>query len=211
MRTKNIIAALTLVVVGVVFGAVLVSNFSWVRPSLAEVQIGSDESPVGQVAQDLASFNEAFIEVGEKVTPSIVQITVVTTIDREEMPQDPFHFFFNFKDDTPEEVEGSGSGIIISDDGYILTNNHVVENASHVTVTLFDKTEYEAEVIGTDPLTDLAVIKIDAKGLPEAYLGDSDNKSWAMGDGYRQPVIIHFYRYCRYCKCEKQAVKIDQR
>ncbi|RPI68751.1 MAG: PDZ domain-containing protein, partial [Ignavibacteriales bacterium] len=81
---------------------------------------------------------------------------------------------------------GSGSGIIISEDGYIITNNHVVENASRVDVGLFDRRNFSAKVIGTDPLTDLAVIKIDADNLPTAYLGDSDDLKvgqWVMAIG----------------------------
>src|SRR5690554_6154560 len=99
MRTKNIIAALVLVVVGIVFGAVLVSNFAWVRPGIAEVKIGSQERPVQNIGDKLNSFNEAFIEVAEKVTPSIVQIRVVSRVDRDERSSDPFHFFFPFRDD----------------------------------------------------------------------------------------------------------------
>lgn len=186
MRTKNIVAALVLVLLGVIFGVVLVSGFGWVRPSLAEVQIGTQVAPVQDIDPELLSFNKAFIEVAEKVTPSIVQIRVISRVDRDESRNDPFHFFMPFRDDIPRERQGSGSGIIISDDGYILTNNHVVENASQVSVDLYDRTSYDAEVIGTDPLTDLAVIKIDAEDLPAAYLGDSDKLKvgeWVMAIG----------------------------
>lgn len=186
MRTKNIVAALALVVLGVIFGAVLVSGFGWVRPSLAEVQIGTQVAPVQDIDPELLSFNNAFIEVAEKVTPSIVQIRVISRVDRDDSKNDPFHFFMPFRDDIPRERQGSGSGVIISDDGYILTNNHVVENASQVSVDLYDRTSYDAEVVGTDPLTDLAVIKIDAEDLPTAYLGDSDKLKvgqWVMAIG----------------------------
>lgn len=186
MRTKNIVAALALVVLGIIFGAVLVSGFGWVRPSLAEVQIGTQVAPVQDIDPELLNFNNAFIEVAEKVTPSIVQIRVISRVDRDDSQNDPFHFFMPFRDDIPRERQGSGSGVIISDDGYILTNNHVVENASQVSVDLYDRTSYDAEVIGTDPLTDLAVIKIDAEDLPAAYLGDSDKLKvgqWVMAIG----------------------------
>lgn len=187
MRTKNIVAALALIVLGITFGAVLVSGFGWVRPSFADVRIGTQEAPVQDINPELLSFNKAFIEVANKVTPSIVQIRVVSKVARDESSQqNPFHFFMPFRDDVPQERQGSGSGVIISDDGYILTNNHVVENATEVSVDLFDKTSYDAEVIGTDPLTDLAVIKIDADDLPAAYLGDSDKLQvgqWVMAIG----------------------------
>ena len=97
-----------------------------------------------------------------------------------------FPFFFKREDGTPRNRQGGGSGVIISKDGYILTNNHVVENAVSVKITLFDKREMDAEVVGTDPLTDLAVVKVEAKDLPEAFLGDSDKVkvgSWVMAIG----------------------------
>ncbi|MCL4549906.1 MAG: Do family serine endopeptidase [Bacteroidetes bacterium] len=184
MRRKNLIGTLSLVFIGVVFGAVLVSGFGWVRPSMGEVRIGADKPPVEQLNADAAAFNNAFVQVAEKVTPSIVQITVVSTV-KNRVP-DGFQFFFPFKDNVPKEQQGGGSGIIISDDGYILTNNHVVENANQVTVTLHDKREFDATVVGTDPTTDLAVIKINAKNLPAAFLGNSSDikvGQWVMAIG----------------------------
>ncbi len=186
MRRKNFLGTLTLVFIGIVFGAVLVSGFGWVRPSYGSIEIGADKPPVEMLNADASAFNNAFIEVADKVTSSIVQIEVVAEIKNR--PQsDLFHFFTPpFRNDMPEQQKGGGSGIIISDDGYILTNNHVVEDAKTVTVTLHDKRRIEAQVIGTDPSTDLAVIKVDYKGLPEAYLGDSDKLkvgTWVMAIG----------------------------
>ena len=180
MKIKGLIGAASILIVGIIFGAILVSGFGLVRPSLADLNLGAKEPPV-KLDADASSFSQAFIEVASKVTPAIVQITVVS--ERENPHQD--WFFFPFKD-LPKEQKGSGSGIIISEDGYILTNNHVVEKASKVTVGLSDKREFEAKVIGTDPLTDLAVVKIDAKNLPVAYLGNSDDLKvgqWVMAIG----------------------------
>ncbi len=180
MKRKNVIGAFALVVVGILFGAILVSGFGLVRPGYADVNLGAPNPPVNLDA-DATSFSKAFIEVAEKVTPTIVQIKVLSEVKN---PHENL-FFFPFKD-MPKEQQGSGSGIIISDDGYIVTNNHVVEKASKVTVGMYDKRTYEAKVIGTDPLTDLAVIKIDATDLPTAYLGDSDNLKvgqWVMAIG----------------------------
>lgn len=187
MRKKNILGTLALVFIGIVFGAVLVSGFGWVRPSYGDVKIGADNPPVAQLNADAAAFNNAFVQVAEKVTPSIVQITVVSKAKSSMgiLPEQ-FHKFFPFKDDTPQEQQGGGSGIIISEDGYVLTNNHVVENAKNVTVTLHDKRQFDATVVGTDKSTDLAVVKIDAKNLPLAYLGDSDKikvGQWVMAIG----------------------------
>ncbi len=181
MKVKGILGAVALVVVGVLFGALLVSGFGLVRPGWADINLGATNPPVNLDA-DATSFSKAFIEVAEKVTPTIVQISVVA---ERENPHKDF-FFFPFDDKLPKEQQGSGSGIIISDDGYILTNNHVVEKASKVTVGLSDRRSFTAKVVGTDPLTDLAVIKIDAENLTSAYLGDSDNLKvgqWVMAIG----------------------------
>jgi len=183
-KSKNYLGVIALLFIGAVFGSVLVSSFGYVRPALADVQIGRETPPEINQDPELTNFNNSFVETAEKLTPSIVQITVITT--EKGNPHQGFEFFFPFKEDIPRERQGGGSGVIISDDGYILTNNHVVENATEVTVRLIDKTKYEATVVGTDPLTDLAVIKIDASDLPAAYLGDSEKLKvgqWVMAIG----------------------------
>lgn len=181
MKLKGILGAVALVAIGVLFGALLVSGFGLVRPGWADINLGANQPPVNLDA-DATSFSKAFIEVADKVTPAIVQITVVA---ERENPHNDF-FFFPFDNQIPKEQQGSGSGIIISDDGYILTNNHVVENATKVSVGLADKRTFSAKVVGTDPLTDLAVVKIDAENLTTAFLGDSDNLKvgqWVMAIG----------------------------
>lgn len=85
-----------------------------------------------------------------------------------------------------QEQQGSGSGVIISNDGYIVTNNHVVEGADEIKVNLFDNREFKAKLIGTDPSTDLSVIKIDAKDLQFLTFGNSDNVQvgqWVLAVG----------------------------
>ncbi len=183
MKTKKLFGVFALLTIGVLFSAVMVSGFGWAYPSLSDIKLGASKPPVNLNA-DASAFNQAFVEVAEKVTPSIVQITVVAKVDKAEQQQNFMFPFHNFE--MPDEQEGSGSGIIISEDGYILTNNHVVENATKVTVGLHDKRTIEAKVIGTDPLTDLAVIKINADDLTVAYLGNSDNLKvgqWVMAIG----------------------------
>lgn len=180
MKSKKIIAAVVLLVSGVMLGAVIFSGFNFIRPGLANIVLGAKTPPVNLNA-DASAFSQAFIEVAEKATPSIVQITVVA-----EKENDPHKDLFMFPFNMPKEQVGSGSGIIISDDGYILTNNHVVEDAKEVSVQLYDKRTFEAKVIGTDKLTDLAVIKIKADGLDEAFLGNSDKikvGQWVMAIG----------------------------
>ncbi len=100
--------------------------------------------------------------VGQKVSPSVVFISNIVNAR-------------TFMSSGAQEVTAStGSGVIYSQDGYIITNNHVVDGASKISVKLYDGTSYIAEVVGTDPRTDLAVIKIDATGLQPADFGDSD-------------------------------------
>ena len=98
-------------------------------------------------------------------------------------------FFFGFGDEPqmqPRIVQGSGSGVIVSEDGYIVTNNHVIDRAQEVTVTLNDNREYSAEIIGVDPTTDLAVLKIDAEGLSRISFANSDDVrlgEWVLAVG----------------------------
>ena len=98
-------------------------------------------------------------------------------IIKERIAINPFfrQFFGNIPDQERESrQEGLGSGVIVSSDGYILTNNHVVEGADELKVTLADDRDFMAKVVGTDPKTDVAVLKIEAEGLPTVTLADSD-------------------------------------
>lgn len=180
---RNNMGIIALLFIGAVFGAVLVSGVGYMPLSFAQVKIGSENPPEIVENQSLTNFNNSFIETAEKLTPSIVQITVLSK--SKSNPHEGFEFFFP-RNDVPRERQGGGSGVIISDDGYILTNNHVVEDAIEVTVNLLDKRKFSAKIIGTDPLTDLAVIKIEAEDLPAAYLGDSGKLKvgqWVMAIG----------------------------
>lgn len=117
-----------------------------------------------------------------------VKVTVKTT----QQYVDPFSFMFpfSFGDGQPKtrerEQQGSGSGVIIREDGYIVTNNHVVQGATKVEVTMKNNKTYQATVIGTDPATDVALIKIDASGLPALEFADSDKLrlgEWVLAIG----------------------------
>jgi serine protease Do len=184
-RKRNLLGTISLVLVGFVFGTMLVTSFGWERPAGDQIKLGTDEAPVQKVNVDAVKLNNAFVEVSEKVTPSIVQISVVASVKAP--PNDMWHQFFNIPErQGPRQSQGRGSGVIISDDGFIITNNHVVDNATDVTVVLADKREYEASIVGKDQMTDLAVIKIDAPDLPVAHLGNSDNVrigEWVMAIG----------------------------
>jgi serine protease Do len=138
-----------------------------------------------------------FTELSEQLSPSVVKIGAVAQargnqFQQGQQPEVPeiFRYFF---DESPfqappgaQRQESSGSGFIVSSDGYILTNNHVIEGADQVTVWMTDRTEYMAKVVGTDPRTDIALLKIDAKNLPAVKLGDSDDLKvgeWVLAIG----------------------------
>jgi Do/DeqQ family serine protease len=123
-----------------------------------------------------------FTDAAAKSIDAVVHVTTEATMQR----QDPMAFFWGYRQQAPEEVRGAGSGVIISPDGYIVTNNHVVENADKITVHLNDKHLYPATVIGRDPSTDLALIKIDADHLPTLSYGNSDDVKvgqWVLAVG----------------------------
>jgi len=100
---------------------------------------------------------------------------------------DPFAQFFGDNSRVIPEQRGSGSGVILSEDGYIVTNNHVIKDADNITVTLANHKTYKATLVGTDAKTDLAVLKIDAGNLPFLLYGNSDDINvgqWVMAIGY---------------------------
>jgi len=119
----------------------------------------------------------SFADIAERVRPSVVYVQTRTKITGNPHQDMPFQFFFgpNFQAPRQPQIErGSGSGFIVSQDGYILTNNHVVADADHVEVTLLDNRQFTAKVVGRDPNTDIAVIKINADHLTPLPLGNSD-------------------------------------
>lgn len=163
-------------VVGTCFGIPEIKSklFGNSQTVLTSSENNSSNSPSSSLAQiSLSNYSDTSIQVANKVLPSIVGIKVEYTVNSV------------FK--TTGAATAEGSGIIISEDGYILTNNHIVNStssdsyselskANKVTVCLYnDETEYEAKIVGTDEQTDLAVIKIEKTGLTAAELGDSDS------------------------------------
>src|SRR5918912_1919267 len=151
-------------------------------------------TPIAQVpapsipaAKPLQELSEAFAAVAEHVKPTVVYIRSQRTeqATRQNMPPGMERFFPRFHQQ-PDIEQGSGSGFVVSSDGFILTNNHVVEGAEQVTVRLLDRREFKAKVIGSDANTDVAVLKIDAKGLQPVSLGNSDDArvgEWVLAIG----------------------------
>ena len=132
------------------------------NPIILQTAPSSDGSTAGTAA----STETTATTVAAKVQPSVVEVTTEQVVMNSFLGQ---------------YVEsGAGSGVILSADGYIITNNHVIEGASSITVRTYDGTEYTATLVGTDSQTDVAVLKIDAEGLTPAVIGDSDSVS--VGD-----------------------------
>ena len=178
------------------FGGVAVAALSILvaltvqRSALAVSSAGRPAGPPTCIhsAQDLS---QAFEWVAETMGPAVVSITSTNKLTAPGqlqlqspffqaplipfMGEDPFHPFGRRLPDRDILQQGQGSGLIVSDDGYILTNNHVVRDADEVMVTLWDESTHVAEVIGTDPKTDLAVLRIEAEDLVSAELGDSED------------------------------------
>lgn len=140
-----------------------------------------------QAIDQLKTFNQAYTAIAERVTRSVVTITTKRTKDPVERGR-RIPRFHQFQLPQPEERENSGlgSGIIMSQSGYVLTNNHVIENADEITVVMNDNREYVAELVGRDELTDVAVVKIDAKDLNPISIGNSDGVQigeWVLAVG----------------------------
>jgi serine protease Do len=143
---------------------------------------------------------ESLAPLAEKISPSVVNITTSTTIEGRTGPQgivpegSPFEDFFReFQDrnnrdgDRPRRSSALGSGFVISEDGYVVTNNHVIQDADEILIEFFNGDELEATVIGTDPTTDIALLKVEADGpLPFVSFGDSDTAKvgdWVIAMG----------------------------
>ena len=118
-----------------------------------------------------------FTYAAESAVDAVVYVRVVSTQTQQQAPSSIFDFFFGFPEGgMPQQRErvGSGSGVIIREDGYIVTNNHVIDGATRIEVTLNNNETYPATLVGTDPATDVALLKIEANGLPIIPFGDSD-------------------------------------
>ena len=154
--------------------------------------VQADDSQDAAIAK-LHQQSQAFVQVAKRTTPAVVHISVVRSVSSR---GGNFEFFRNhpFFRDNPQrkqapskrKQEGAGSGVIIDPRGYILSNHHVVDKAEEVTVTLNDRRKFKAKVIGSDSKTDVAVIKIEAKNLPVAPLGNSSSLQvgqWVLAIG----------------------------
>ena len=157
---------------------VLLLNLPAANSAYAKEKTISQES-----IKTLSGLSKALAEVAEAVRPAVVNISTTSIVTTEETPfgdffNDPFfrHFFGDQSGPGQKRKFKSsalGSGVIVAENGYILTNNHVVKGAEEIKVILYDKREFTGKVVGTDPRSDLAVVKINAKDLPTLSFGDS--------------------------------------
>jgi len=188
VKTRDWLKFGTLVTIAFVLGLAFASAFRLpTRGEAAVLSVLQDTkrvpAPQSKAALDLG---DAFAQVAEHVKPAVVFIRSERrqqTTSRRLPPG--FEDFFQGPR-RPQIEQGSGSGFIVSQDGYILTNNHVVQGADRVTVRLFDNREFTASTVGTDPATDVAVIKIQATQLPTVKLGDADSTdigNWVLAIG----------------------------
>jgi serine protease Do len=178
-----------IVVAAVLFGMVIAGGLDLTPPADADRHTNAPAVMEGPVTPDFAA-------LADRVVPSVVSVTVKDVQDsserRRRMPRDPFHEFWRFGPDSPSDEpsvrRSSGSGFFISGDGEIITNNHVIEDADAILVELDDGTQYDAKVIGRDPATDLALIKVEKPDRDFAFLalGNSDSLrvgEWVMAVG----------------------------
>jgi serine protease Do len=142
-----------------------------------------------EAVRQATSLSDAFIAIADAVTPAVVRIEVERTVIDAAPLTGRLEDLFQPRVPRPRNPVpqlGGGTGFIVSADGYILTNNHVIAGANRISVTLWDRRTLPATVVGADPSTDVAVIRIDATGLPEVALGDSDRArvgEWVLAIG----------------------------
>jgi serine protease Do len=178
-------------------GLVFAAGFDVTQFSFAQ---GKATAPVRQASMipapaSVVDLNNAFVGISEKVTPAVVSVSAERTEQprprpnvqrRNGAPPGIEDFFQQFGPQQQQPQASSGSGFIVSADGYVLTNNHVIDGMDRVKVTLTDHREFAAKVIGKDSQTDVAVLKIDATNLPVTPLGDDANVrvgEWVLAIG----------------------------
>lgn len=174
-------------------GAYLLLNTSVLNTSSQDLYLVEDgmEIPVSNTRLVSSEIDGRldFTKASAESVHSVVHVK--TTVVRSYIQRDPFYEFFygpgaGSGKEYKQYGQGSGSGVIVTEDGYIVTNNHVIQDASEVTVTLNDNTSYEAKIVGVDPSTDLAVLKIEKNGLRPMVMANSDDVrvgQWVLAVG----------------------------
>ena len=210
---------LLVALVSLVVGLGISGSLDWLSPSRAVNMMGESGNPELRSPGQLPDF----VALAKKVRPLVVNISTTQVSEGRGGQQefgnpfgedDPFNdfwkrFFGGPVPRGPQRQRSLGSGFIIDADGSILTNNHVVENAQKILVKLSDEQEYEAKVVGRDPKTDIAIIKINTK------TGLTARKSWRfgqprgrrMGDGDRQSLWLRQHSDLGHCECQGSSYR----
>lgn len=174
---------------------IVLAHFSSKEP-LQSLELTAESAySSGKTPSQFANFRvpnnapDAFTNAAEQSTPAVVHITATQQVQARSQTYDPFLEFFGddfFGRRAPQEQQGFGSGVILSADGYIVTNNHVIDGATEIEVTLNDKRSLKAKLVGTDPNTDIALLKVQEENLPFLKFGHSDNAKvgeWVLAVG----------------------------
>ncbi|MDZ7680775.1 MAG: Do family serine endopeptidase [Fodinibius sp.] len=174
-RSSYVLSAFAAVLIVGIFSVDLQSNQAAVfsLPDFSsDTKVKTTKSATAP-SKTISELNNAMVNIADKTKSTVVTVSVTKKVEAQ---QNPLRRFFGDPRQQPEQYQrrGQGSGVIVSNDGYILTNNHVVEGASEVEVQLYNDKQFEAKVVGTDPLTDIAVLKIDANDLNVVKLGNSE-------------------------------------
>jgi len=178
--------------IGIIAGASFLAGALFFALTFGYLQKTVDQQPVLRPAVALAQTQSApgaggsFVSIVRKVKPAVVKVISESIVERRSVfGDDFFEQFFNIPQ-RQQKRSGEGSGFFISADGYILTNNHVVKDAVKVKILNVDKEEFTAKIIGTDPKTDLALLKINVTNVPYVNLGDSSSVEvgeWVLAIG----------------------------
>ncbi len=168
---------MVLTITGLLCAAFVIVSYSS-RSRFSPFVLADDRALHGPDITTLENLNKAYEQIAQAVTPAIVSIqsTQVVKVQLSPFSMDPFfrQFFGNqFQIPREQREHALGSGVLITSDGYILTNNHVIKNATSIKVLLSDKRTFDAKVVGADSQTDVAVVKIGGRNLPTVTLGDS--------------------------------------
>lgn len=172
-------------------GIGVAAGLGWTAPGFSMPEVSDQPAVAAADVSSAMELSEAFVSLADAVTPAVVRIEVERrrqVASREMSIPEEFRQFFPDRPDRerPEMALSGGSGFIVSEDGYILTNDHVVSGAEEITVWLQDRRYFQAELVGTDPSTDVAVIKIDQTDLPTLSFGSSDQVrvgEWVLAVG----------------------------
>ncbi|MGB8490123.1 MAG: Do family serine endopeptidase [Bacteroidales bacterium] len=188
MKAKYLIGALLMAVLG---AAISLFVYTKVLPTPKQAVAGNSSNTELQRAEALMTSLTSqdgqqidFTYAAEVTVPAVVHVHVMTKVD--EGANNPILQWFYGDHSQPQEVQGFGSGVIISPDGYIITNNHVIQDADNIEVTLSDNRTFKAKVVGRDPTTDIALLKINAENLPTIKYGNSDDLKlgqWVLAVG----------------------------